>query len=209
LSIAAIAGIRELDPSLYGGPHRLKTVCLRKFSRITARQWKGCPQGQPFFIQGDGGKVTSYGMRFGPPRAILLKEVRAMAIIPEKYLDLLQRKKAFANLATLMPDGTPQVTPVWCDYKDGLVRVNTAKGRVKARNLKKGAPVALAIADPDNPYRYVQVRGRVRLVTEDGAAAHIDSLAKKYLGKDKYPNAAPGEVRLLCEIEPTSASGMG
>ena len=74
---------------------------------------------------------------------------------------------------------------------------------------KHPAPVALAIADPDNPYRYVQVRGRVRLVTEDGAAAHIDSLAKKYLGKDKYPNAAPGEVRLLCEIEPTSASGMG
>jgi len=108
-----------------------------------------------------------------------------------------------------MPDGTPQVTPVWCDYEDGLVRVNTAKGRVKARNLKKGAPVALAIADPDNPYRYVQVRGRVRRVTEDGAAAHIDSLAKKHLGKDKYPNAAPGEVRLLCEIEPTSASGMG
>ncbi len=132
-----------------------------------------------------------------------------MAIIPEKYLDLLQRKKAFANLATLMPDGTPQVTPVWCDYKDGLVRVNTAKGRVKARNLKKGAPVALAIADPDNPYRYVQIRGRVQLVTEDGAAAHIDALAKKYLGQDKYPYGAPGEVRLLCEIEPTSASGMG
>src|SRR5262249_48876249 len=129
--------------------------------------------------------------------------------IPEKYLDLLQRKKAFANLATLMPDGSPQVTPVWCDYKDGLVRVNTAKGRVKARNLKKDAPVALAIADPDNPYRYVQIRGRVRRVTEDGAAAHIDSLAKKYLGKDKYPSAAPGEVRLMCEIEPTSASGMG
>src|SRR5258708_3158898 len=142
-------------------------------------------------------KVTSCGMRFGPPRAILPKEVRAMAIIPEKYLDLLQRKKAFANLATLMPDGTPQVTPVWCDYKDGLVRVNTATGRGKARNLKKGAPVGLAIADPDNPYRYVQIRGRVRLVTEDGAAAHIDSLAKKYLGQDKYPYAAgesPGQA---------------
>ena len=66
-----------------------------------------------------------------------------------------------------------------------------------------------AIIDPDNPYRYVQIRGRVRRVTEDGAAQHIDSLAKKYLGKDKYPNAQPGEVRLLCEIEPTSASGMG
>jgi PPOX class probable F420-dependent enzyme len=132
-----------------------------------------------------------------------------MAVVPDKYLDLLQQKKAFAVLATVMPDGSPQVTPVWFDYKDGLIRVNTAKGRVKARNLKKGAAVALAIIDPDNPYRYVQIRGRVRHVTEERAVEHIDSLAKKYLGKDKYPNAAPGEVRLLCEIEPTSVSGMG
>jgi PPOX class probable F420-dependent enzyme len=132
-----------------------------------------------------------------------------MATIPEKYEDLMARKKAFAVLATTMSDGSPQVTPVWFDYKDGLVRVNTAKGRVKARNLKKGAAVALAIIDPDNPYRYVQIRGRVQRVTEDGAASHIDSLSKKYLGQDKYPHAAPGEVRLMCEIEPASASGMG
>ena len=132
-----------------------------------------------------------------------------MSTVPDKYLDLLARKKAFAVLATAMPDGSPQVTPVWFDYKDGLVRVNTAKGRVKARNLKKGAPVALAIVDPDNPYRYVQIRGQVRRVTEEGARAHIDTLAKKYRGEDKYSNGAPGEVRLMCEIEPTSASGMG
>jgi PPOX class probable F420-dependent enzyme len=132
-----------------------------------------------------------------------------MMNIPDKYLDLLQKKKAFASLATAMPDGSPQVTPVWFDYSGGRVRVNTAKGRVKARNLKKGAPVALAIVDPDNPYRYIQIRGRVERVTEEGADQHIDSLAKKYLGKDKYPNAAPGEVRLMCEIAPTSASGMG
>jgi PPOX class probable F420-dependent enzyme len=132
-----------------------------------------------------------------------------MATISEKYLDLLTKKKAFAVIATTMPDGSPQVTPVWFDFKDGHVRVNTAKGRVKARNLKKGAAVALAIIDPDNPYRYVQIRGRVTRVTEDGAVPHIDSLAKKYLGQDKYPNAAPGEVRLMCEIEPTSISGMG
>jgi PPOX class probable F420-dependent enzyme len=132
-----------------------------------------------------------------------------MATIPEKYLDLLEQKKAFATLATTMPDGSPQVTPVWFDYKDGLVRVNTAKGRVKARNLKAGAAVALAIVDPDNPYRYVQIRGRVRRAMEAGAVSHIDSLAKKYLGQDKYTNAAPGEVRLTCEIEPVSASGMG
>jgi PPOX class probable F420-dependent enzyme len=132
-----------------------------------------------------------------------------MSIIPEKYLDLLARKKAFAALATTMPDGSPQVTPVWFDYKDGLVRVNTAKGRVKARNLKKGAAVAVAVVDPDNPYRYIQIRGRVGRVTEEGAKAHIDTLAKKYRGEDKYSTGAPGEVRLMCEIEPTSVSGMG
>jgi PPOX class probable F420-dependent enzyme len=132
-----------------------------------------------------------------------------MAIVPEKYLDLLQQKKAFAALATVMPDGSPQVTPVWFDYTDGVVRVNTAQGRVKARNLKAGASIAMAIIDPDNPYRYVQIRGHVRRCTEQDAGTHIDSLAKKYLGQDKYPYAAPGEVRVLCEIEPTSASGMG
>jgi len=132
-----------------------------------------------------------------------------MTTIPEKYLDLLTRKKAFAAIATNMPDGSPQVTPVWFDFKDGKLRVNTARGRVKARNLKQGAAVALAIVDPENPYRYIQVRGKVARVTEDGAVPHIDSLAKKYLGQDKYTNAAPGEVRLMCEIEPTSASGMG
>ena len=78
-----------------------------------------------------------------------------MAAIPEKYLDLLQQKKAFASLATTMPDGSPQVTPVWFDYQGGVIRVNTAKGRVKARNMKTGVPVALAIMDPDNPYRYL------------------------------------------------------
>jgi PPOX class probable F420-dependent enzyme len=132
-----------------------------------------------------------------------------MAAIPDKYLDLLQQKKAFANVATLMPDGSPQVTPVWFDYSGGFIRINTAKGRVKARNLKTGSPVALAIMDPDQPYRYLQVRGRVRRVLEEGADSHIDSLAKKYLDKDKYPFAQPGEVRVMYEIEPASVSGMG
>ena len=79
--------------------------------------------------------------------------------IPDKYLDLLTQKKAFAGLATVMPDGTPQVTPVWFDYTDGVIRVNSAKGRTKQRNMKEGSPVALSIMDPDNPYRYLQVRG--------------------------------------------------
>jgi PPOX class probable F420-dependent enzyme len=132
-----------------------------------------------------------------------------MASIPDNYLDLLQQKNAFANLATILVDGSPQLPPVWFDYTDGKIRVNTAKGRVKSRTLKPGAPVALAIMDPDNPYRYIQIRGRVRRATEEGADAHIDYLAKKYLGKDTYPFRQPGEVRVTYEIEPLSASGMG
>ena len=132
-----------------------------------------------------------------------------MVAIPSAYLDLLEQKQAFAHLATLMPDGSPQVTPVWFDYKDGRIRVNSAKGRTKSRNMKEGSRVALAIMDPDNPYRYIQVRGQVSRVTEEGASAHIDSLAKKYLGQEKYPYARPGEIRIIFEIEPTSAHAMG
>jgi len=127
----------------------------------------------------------------------------------DQYLDLLNDKKAFAHLATIMPDGTPQVTPVWFDYVGGAIRVNSARGRVKDRNMKEGAAVALSILDPDNAYRYLQIRGRVRKVTEAGAAAHIDSLTKKYLGKDKYPFGQPGDVRVTYEIEPLRVSGMG
>jgi PPOX class probable F420-dependent enzyme len=132
-----------------------------------------------------------------------------MTEIPAAYMDLLQEKKSFAHLATLMKDGSPQVTPVWFDYTNGHVRVNTAKGRVKARNLHEGARVALSILDPDNPYRYLQIRGEVVSATEEGASAHIDSLAKKYLGKDKYPFSQPGEVRIMYEIEPLAAQAMG
>jgi len=97
-----------------------------------------------------------------------------MAVIPENFHDLLEQKKAFAHLATIMPDGTPQVTPVWFDYTGGMIRVNTAKGRVKARNLREGAPVALSIMDPDNAYRDIQIRGRVKRVSEGGADQHLD-----------------------------------
>lgn len=130
-----------------------------------------------------------------------------MAETLDTWRDLIESKKTFAHIATLMPDGTPQSTPVWIDYMNGKVLVNSAKGRVKVRNLKPGSPVAISITDPDNPYRYVQIRGKVARVTEEGAAQHIDKMAKKYLGKDKYPFAKPGEVRVLFEIEPTAVSG--
>lgn len=132
-----------------------------------------------------------------------------MPAIPEQYLDLLTSKKAFAHVATTMPDGSPQVTPVWVDYADGMIRINTARGRVKDRNMKEGARVALALQDPDNPYRYVQVRGKVARISEHGADDHIDALAHKYLGVDKYPYRNPGEKRVIYFIEPVSSQGMG
>jgi PPOX class probable F420-dependent enzyme len=131
-----------------------------------------------------------------------------MADIPAGFLDLLTEKKAFAHLATLQPDGSPQVTPVWSDYTGGVIRVNTAKGRVKARNLKEGAKVALSIMDPDNPYRYIQIRGTVTKETTDGAKVHIDRLAKKYLGQDVYPWHKEGEVRVTYEITPSAVQAM-
>ena len=130
-----------------------------------------------------------------------------MAESIDTWRDLLVNKKAFAHVATLMPDGRPQSTPVWIDYVNGKVLVNSARGRVKDKNLKQGSPVAISITDPDNPYRYVQIRGKVAHVTEQGASEHIDKMAKKYLGKDKYPFAQPGEVRVLFEIEPDSVNG--
>jgi PPOX class probable F420-dependent enzyme len=132
-----------------------------------------------------------------------------MTAIPDQYLDLLQQKKAFANLATVMPDGSPQVTPVWFDYTNGVIRVNSAKGRTKTKNMTQDAPVALSIMDPDNPYRYMQIRGKVTRVTEEGAREHIDSLAKKYIDKDKYPWSKPGEVRITFEITPNAVQVMG
>lgn len=130
------------------------------------------------------------------------------ATIPETFLDLFS-KRAFANLATIMPSGSPQVTPVWCDYQDGCVLINTARGRQKDRNMQRDPHVAMAILDPDNPYRYVEIRGRVENASEDGADEHIDRMAKKYLGVDKYPYRDPSEKRVLYRIRPEHTSTMG
>jgi PPOX class probable F420-dependent enzyme len=122
-------------------------------------------------------------------------------VIPETHLDLF-KKKAFANLVTLMPGGQPQVTPVWVDYDGHYVVINTAEGRQKDKNLQRDRRVALSIMDPDNPYRYLEVRGHVAERTRNGADQHIDAMAKKYLEKDKYPFRQPNEVRVLYRIEP-------
>lgn len=122
--------------------------------------------------------------------------------VPDKYRDLLETKKAFAHLATVMKEGGPQVTPVWFDFDGRHFRINTARGRVKDRNMRRSPKVALAIMDPDNPYRHLAVQGRVVEVTEQGADAHIDALAKKYLGADEYPFRQPAEQRISYLVEP-------
>lgn len=128
--------------------------------------------------------------------------------IPEAFKDILQ-KRGYAHLATLMKDGSPQVTPVWYDFDGTHVRINTAKGRLKDKNMRRDKQVALSIQDPDNPYRYLAIRGDIDEITEYGADAHIDSLAKKYLGKDRYPFRAPEEVRVIYKIRPQKVSTSG
>lgn len=131
-----------------------------------------------------------------------------MAAIPEKYLDIMQ-KKAFLQLATLMPDGSPQVSPVWFEYDGTHILINSAKGRVKDNNMRRDARVGMDIVDPDNPYRHISIRGRVGEITERGADEHIDKLTKKYTGQDKYPYRGPGEVRVIYKIKPERTYVMG
>jgi len=101
------------------------------------------------------------------------------------------------------------VTPVWYSFDGTSVWVNSAKGRLKDKNMRRNKQVALSIQDPDNAYRYLAIQGVVTEITESGADAHIDALAKKYLGKDRYPNRAPGEVRVIYKIRPEKVSTMG
>ncbi|MDE1844002.1 MAG: PPOX class F420-dependent oxidoreductase [Thaumarchaeota archaeon] len=110
--------------------------------------------------------------------------------------------KNFAFIATLMKDASPQITPVWIDLVDGMILINTAKGRVKQRNVSRDPRVAISIVDRNNPYNMVTIQGHVVEQTTDGADKHIDKMAKKYLGVDKYPFAMPGEERVLLKIVP-------
>ena len=123
---------------------------------------------------------------------------RAAALFNEPHL---------AHLATLMPDGSPQVTPVWVDYDGQHILVNTALGRAKARNLARDPRVALSVVDGARAGRMVAVRGLVVEITEDGADAHIDKLSKKYTGSDQYQG--PGEGRVIYKIKPEKVSTMG
>ena len=128
--------------------------------------------------------------------------------IPTNFLDLFSGIH-FAHVATINPDGSPQITPVWVDYDKTrkLILFNTAKGRKKARNLKEGSKIALTISDSEDPYRYISVQGIVFEITEDGALDHIISLAQRYFGRDF--KRSEGEVRLKIAIEPKYVSTSG
>jgi PPOX class probable F420-dependent enzyme len=127
--------------------------------------------------------------------------------LTEEQRKLIEGKN-LAHVATLMKDGSPQVTPVWVDCDDQYILINTAEGRQKPRNVERDPRIALSIHDQDNLYNYIQVRGRVVEVTREGAWEHINKLARKYRGPDtKYPER-PGEVRVIIKIAPEHVSGM-
>ena len=121
--------------------------------------------------------------------------------IPESHVSLL-KKPVFAHFVTLMKDGSPQSTPVWVEYDGTHVLVNSAIGRIKDQNVRRDPRVALSLTDPENPYRYLEIRGRVVEITQKGADELIDKLAFKYLGKEKYPFRQPGEQRVTYKIAP-------
>ncbi|MGQ9572415.1 MAG: PPOX class F420-dependent oxidoreductase [Dehalococcoidia bacterium] len=131
-----------------------------------------------------------------------------MAVQMSEGVRKLFEEANYGHLATLMPDGSPQVTPVWVDFDGQHILVNTAEGRQKPRNVRRDPRVAISVLRQDSPYAYAQVRGRVVDVTSEGAEEHIDRLAKKYLGKDTYPFRQPGEQRIIFKIVPEHISSM-
>jgi len=121
--------------------------------------------------------------------------------IPESHRDIITGKN-FAHVATLMPNGSPQVTPVWIDIDGETILFNTSLGRQKDRNLDRDGRVALSIHDQGNPYRYIQIRGVVESKSTDGADEHIDKMAKKYMDQDKYPFRSAADTRVIYRIRP-------
>lgn len=129
-------------------------------------------------------------------------------MIPDSHVDLLERP-TFAHVATIGPDGTPHSTPVWIDWDGEHVRFNTTTDRQKYRNLQRDPRLALSITDPDNPYRYLQIRGRVVDFVPDPDLAFINKLTKKYMDRDTYPLHKPGDERVTIVVEATRATAQG
>ena len=133
---------------------------------------------------------------------------KGKANIPEGYEDLLE-STALAHVATVGPEGEPQVNPVWFDWDGEHLKFSQTKTRQKYRNLQRDPRVALSIVDPENPYRYIEIRGEVVRVDEDPNIDFINSMAKKYLGVDRYPYHQPGDERIVLYVEPRHTTQMG
>jgi PPOX class probable F420-dependent enzyme len=143
---------------------------------------------------------------FGPPRA---RQAHRMTTTLSPAQKQLVDDKNFAHVATVNPDGSVQVTPVWVELDGAHIVFNSEKKRAKVRNLERDPRVTVCVSDSQNPYRYVEVRGRVVEITEVGASEGIDRLAQKYMGKEKYPFHKPGDVRVVLRIKPERVSSMG
>lgn len=138
----------------------------------------------------------------------LKEKVKRMAVIPEQYADLLQ-SNGLAHVATIGPKGEPQNNPVWFGWDGTHLLFSQTKSRQKYRNLLREPRVALSIVDPTNPYRYLEIRGKVVRIDEDPDKKFINSMAKKYINQDVYPWSVPGEERVVVVVEPERTSAMG
>lgn len=128
--------------------------------------------------------------------------------VPESHVDLLE-KAGFAHIATLGPKGEPQVSPVWYDWDGSHVLISHTKERQKYPNVKREPRVALSICDPENPYRYLEIRGPVEEIKDDPEKTLIHKLAKKYMGKDQYPYDTEKDNRVIFKIKPEHVNAMG
>ncbi|MEU6265758.1 PPOX class F420-dependent oxidoreductase [Saccharopolyspora shandongensis] len=124
-----------------------------------------------------------------------------MSAIPQDREEILN-KRAFGHVATIGPHGEPQSSPVWIDWDGRYLKFSQTKTRQKYRNLNREPRIAISVHDPDEPYRYVEVRGKVAKIEDDRDRAFINKMAKKYLDEDEYPWPQPGEERVVVYVEP-------
>ena len=184
-AVQSLEWFENVDQHLHLDPVPFTYAVATRSNRVGYNRLK---RQSPDFIA----QVEKYRAQLPPPGPI-----------PREFLDLFE-KVSYGHLAVLMRDGTPHVSPVWVDYDGKYLLINSAKGRQKDLNMARHPDVALEIPDPDNPNRYVMVRGRVVEIVEEGADAHLDQLARRYLARDNYPSnwKFPGEVRRIYKIEP-------
>ncbi len=138
----------------------------------------------------------------------MTETISAPPTIPASHADLLE-STALAHVATVGPDGEPQNNPVWFGTQDGYILFSQTTGRQKYRNVQREPRVALSIVDPDNPYRYLEIRGVVERIDPDPDNAFINAMAKKYMGQDVYPGHQPGDVRVVVVVRPEHTTQMG